>query len=122
MADFGKRLNKKDAPKKIHPIEIYKDLDRSSEAGPLRQVQEYILNSWYENFRNQKDIILKLHTGQGKTLVGLLILQSIINQGKGPCLYVCPIFIWLIKRLIKQENLAFLMSLLESKPICLLNF
>ena len=39
---------------------------------------------------NDKDLILKLHTGEGKTLIGLLILQSKINSEQSPCLYICP--------------------------------
>ena len=31
-----------------------------------------------------------MHTGEGKTLIGLLILHSKINSNDGPCLYVCP--------------------------------
>ena len=37
-----------------------------------------------------RDIIVKLHTGQGKTLIGLLMLQARLNAGKGPALYLCP--------------------------------
>lgn len=87
--DFGK-LSNKNPEKKIHPVEIYKDLDRKAEAGPLRDVQEEILNNWFENYQSERDVVLKLHTGQGKTLIGLLILQSILNQGKGPSIYICP--------------------------------
>lgn len=31
-----------------------------------------------------------MHTGQGKTLIGLLILQSKLNEDVGPALYLCP--------------------------------
>jgi replicative superfamily II helicase len=103
MVDFSKRLSQKSPNKKISPVEIYKDLDRSSEAGPLRQIQEEILTTWFDNYQTKKDVILKLHTGQGKTLVGLLILQSLINQGKGPCLYVCP-NIYLVRQTIEQAK------------------
>lgn len=89
MVDFNKRLTKKKIEKKIHPVEIYSTLDRASDKGPLRPVQEKILNNWYDNFQNHKDVILKLHTGQGKTLTGLLMLQSKLNQDKGPALYLC---------------------------------
>lgn len=34
--------------------------------------------------------MIKLHTGEGKTLIGLLILQSKINKGEGPCAFICP--------------------------------
>lgn len=100
--DFGK-LSNKNPQKKIHPVEIYKDLDRKAEAGPLRSVQEEILNNWFQNYQSKRDVILKLHTGQGKTLIGLLILQSIINQGKGPSIYICP-NIHLVNQTIEQAK------------------
>lgn len=89
MVDFKKRLGKKVHEKKIHPREIYETLDRKSDKGPLRPVQIKILDNWFDNFTTKRDIILKMHTGQGKTLTGLLILQSRLNQDKGPCLYLC---------------------------------
>ncbi|PGL28035.1 DEAD/DEAH box helicase [Bacillus thuringiensis] len=89
MVDFKKKLKKKKIEKKIRPNEIYATLDRESDKGPLRPVQEKILHKWFEEFQGNKDVILKLHTGQGKTLTGLLMLQSKLNQDKGPALYLC---------------------------------
>jgi replicative superfamily II helicase len=48
------------------------------------------LKEWFTQRRELKDVIVKLHTGQGKTLIGLLILQSKLNQTGEPALYVCP--------------------------------
>ena len=76
--------------KKADPIQIYNSLDRASDKGPLRPAQESILKDWFANYINENDVILKLHTGQGKTLIGLLILQSKLNQGFGPAVYLCP--------------------------------
>ncbi|WP_293062052.1 DEAD/DEAH box helicase family protein [Okeania sp. SIO2B3] len=90
MVDFKKKLGVKSIQKKVNPIEIYDQLDRKSETGPLRPVQIEILQEWWSNRKEDQDLILKLHTGQGKTLIGLLILQSRLNQNKGSCLYVCP--------------------------------
>lgn len=90
MVDFRKRLNKSEIEKKTNPIEIYDSLDRRSIAGPLRPAQHKILSEWFESRKNEKDLIIKLHTGEGKTLIGLLILQSKINSGEGPCLFICP--------------------------------
>lgn len=90
MIDFRKVLNNPVVEKKVNPIEIYDILDRSSITGPLRPVQTKILNEWFENRKDEKDLIIKLHTGEGKTLIGLLILQSKLNSSKGPCLYICP--------------------------------
>lgn len=90
MVDFSKRLNKKKIEKKVNPIDIYETVDRKSDTGPLRPAQTEILESWYNQRKEERDLIVKLHTGEGKTLVGLLILQSVINSNEGPCLYVCP--------------------------------
>lgn len=90
MVDFKKKLGLKSIEKKVNPVEIYDELDRKSETGPLRPVQRDVLANWWLHRKDDKDLVLKLHTGQGKTLIGLLILQSKLNQKKGPCLYVCP--------------------------------
>jgi len=90
MVDFKKLVSKPKEKKKTHPCDIYETLDRASDKGPLRPIQEEILEEWHKKFSIEKDVIIKLHTGQGKTLIGLLILQSRINQGKGPAVYLCP--------------------------------
>lgn len=88
--DFNKRLQKKDNLVIDNPIEIYDSLDRKSITGPLRPTQEHILKTWYEENKDDKDLIIKLHTGAGKTLIGLLILVSKLNEKQEPCLYICP--------------------------------
>ena len=90
MVDFKKKLGKTAKKKSVDPKEIYESLDRASDKGPLRPAQTAILNEWQKNHRSKKDVILKLHTGQGKTLIGLLILQAKLNEGLGPALYLCP--------------------------------
>lgn len=103
MVDFKKRLGKKEIEKTANPIEIYDSLDRRSETGPLRPAQEFILNEWFRNRKDKKNQIIKLHTGQGKTLIGLLILHSKINSGNSPCLYICP-NIYLVKQTIQEAK------------------
>ena len=49
-----------------------------------------VLKNWFDDPQGTRDIIVKLHTGQGKTLIGLLMLQARLNAGKGPALYLCP--------------------------------
>jgi len=91
MVDFRKRLAKKSrAESIIDPIALYDTLDRESDKGPLRPVQKSVLAEWYNTFCKKQDVILKLQTGQGKTLIGLLILQSRLNDGYGPAIYLCP--------------------------------
>ena len=90
MVDFAKRVAKQAAPKELNPIALYEGLDRRSDTGPLRPPQEFVLLEWHENRRESTDEIIKLHTGQGKTIVGLLALLSKLNEGIGPCLYLSP--------------------------------
>lgn len=90
MVDFKKKREAKSGELKIHPLDIYETLDRKHDKGPLRDVQKEILVKWFDEFQKNKDVILKLHTGQGKTIIGLLILQSKLNQGISPALYLCP--------------------------------
>jgi replicative superfamily II helicase len=90
MVDFKKKLGRTEQERKIDPIEIYKGLDRRSETGPLRPGQDEILKTWFALRREDKDLIIKLHTGEGKTLIGLLILLSKLNLNHGPALYICP--------------------------------
>ena len=103
MIDFKKKLGGDSFDKKTNPIEIYDSLDRRSDTGPLRPAQLAILNDWYTDRIDNNDVIIKLHTGQGKTLIGLLILQSKLNSDKGPCLYVCP-NIYLVQQTCEQAE------------------
>ena len=91
MVDFGKRLgDKKPIAKLLAPSVLYETLDRASDKGPLRPAQKAVLQEWDQGRRDSRDVIIKMHTGQGKTLIGLLILQSKLNEEVGPALYLCP--------------------------------
>ncbi len=57
--------------------------------GYLRAVQGAVLDAWYPR-RNERDLVIKTNTGGGKTIVGLLMLQSSLHEGYGPALYVAP--------------------------------
>lgn len=56
----------------------------------MRPAQIGLLKNWNEKYHDHRDVVLKLHTGQGKTLVGLLLLQSKLNSKAGPVVYLCP--------------------------------
>lgn len=90
MVDFKKRLSGTKAANPIDPIQLYESLDRAHDKGPLRPAQSAVLNEWQTSRRNKRDVIVKLHTGQGKTLIGLLMLQSRLNANEGPVVYLCP--------------------------------
>ena len=90
MVDFNKRLSGKKASKPVDAVALYDTLDRAHDKGPLRPAQIAVLTAWFTQHQTTRDVIVKLHTGQGKTLIGLLMLQSRLNAGKGPALYLCP--------------------------------
>ena len=90
MINFSKKVTDTKFEKRIIPEDIYENLDRRTETGPLRPSQKKILSEWYNEYQDKHNVIIKLHTGEGKTLIGLLLLLSKINQGKGPSLYICP--------------------------------
>lgn len=90
MVDFNKRVTKEKLTAKTDPREIYESLDRATDKGPLRPAQASVLGDWYTSFRDAKDVIIKLPTGEGKTLIGLLALQSRLNQKMAPVVYLCP--------------------------------
>jgi len=90
MVDFKSRLGGKSASKPTDPIELYDTLDREHDKGPLRPSQRAVLAEWNKRSSKTRDVIVKLHTGQGKTLVGLLMLQARLNAKKGPVVYLCP--------------------------------
>jgi len=88
--DFNKLLGKSQQAKIVDPIEIFNNLDKDGDKAYLWPGQKSVLELWDQDHRSKKDTIVKLHTGQGKTLIGLLMLQSLLNEGKGPALYLCP--------------------------------
>lgn len=90
MVNFKNRLAGRKAEKPIDPVKLYETLDRAHDKGPLRPAQLAALAEWFSNHQSTRDVIVKLHTGQGKTLIGLLMLQARLNAGKSPALYLCP--------------------------------
>src|ERR1700689_4888234 len=90
LVNFKNKLAGKKAEKPTDPVKLYETLDRAHDKGPLRPAQLAVLNEWFGSHQSTRDVIVKLHTGQGKTLIGLLMLQARLNAGKGPALYLCP--------------------------------
>lgn len=88
----------------IEPREIFLSLTNKAQKynGYLRDVQTEVLEMWYQN-RNKKDNIIKMNTGSGKTVVGLLLLKSCMNENKGKCVYVVPDN-YLVEQVIKEAN------------------
>jgi len=90
--DFDKLNGNNSVDTTIDPRELFDVLPEKDEKYEeyLRDVQTEVLNKWYNNNRDKKDVILKMNTGSGKTVVGLLALKSSLNENKGPAVYVVP--------------------------------
>ncbi len=87
--DFS-RLNGSNSNSQIEPRDIFMTLpNKEKEYNYPRDVQTEVWKQWFEK-RNEKNTIIKMNTGSGKTTVGLTILQSCLNEGKGPAVYVVP--------------------------------
>lgn len=72
------------------PATLFDALPNKAEGyGYLRAVQKAVLDVWYTR-RNDQDVVIKTNTGGGKTIVGLLMLQSSLNEKKGPAAYLAP--------------------------------
>ena len=57
--------------------------------GYPRDVQTEIWEGWHPR-RTERDLVIKMNTGGGKTVVGLTILKSCLNEGVGPAAYISP--------------------------------
>jgi len=72
-----------------NPREIFKSLTLRGSIQNIWEPQAEALNGWDQK-RSASDVVIQMNTGGGKTLVGLLIAQSLVNETKGKVLYVCP--------------------------------
>lgn len=89
MVDFNKLRTQQTKTKPIEPSEIFRRLPKPLGINDLYTSQAEVLGNWFDN-RNDKDVVVKLHTGGGKTLVGLLLAQSTLNEKSEPVLYLTP--------------------------------
>lgn len=99
--DLLSKLNSSVKTKSIEPREIFMTLpSKETGYGYPRDVQSEVWRKWFEK-RDEKNIILKMNTGSGKTVVGLVMLQSCLNEGKGPAIFVVPDN-YLVKQVIDE--------------------
>ncbi|HBN8277940.1 TPA: DEAD/DEAH box helicase family protein [Pseudomonas aeruginosa] len=91
MIDFTKLQTGQNSDTALQPRDIFVSLP-SKEKGKYqypRDVQTKVWEQWYQR-KNESNLVIKMNTGSGKTVVGLLILKSCLNEGKGPAVYVVP--------------------------------
>ncbi|MEA4900711.1 DEAD/DEAH box helicase family protein [Desulfitobacterium sp.] len=95
--DFSKFRKKAEVSKETHPIKIYDSLRGLND---LWRGQYLALEEWYR-LREQDNHVISLNTGGGKTIIGLLQAQSIVNETRGRVFYLCGSI-----QLIKQTEEA----------------
>lgn len=105
LIDFGKLNGNNSVDTVLDPGEIFDVLPEKHDKYEeyLRDVQTAVINKWFNNNRENKDVIIKMNTGSGKTVVGLLILKSCLNEKKGPAVYVVP-DPFLVKQVIEEAK------------------
>ena len=89
MMDFS-RLGSETKPKApTNPIKIFETLPSlTGTPNDLWRGQAKALSEW-EEVREKRDVLISLNTGAGKTIVGLLIAQSLMNEGLENVVYLC---------------------------------
>lgn len=103
MVNFSSFPNLSETEKPVHPIKIFEalpSLDQSVEG--LWRGQGAALEKWHA-VRNKRDIAVSLTTGAGKTLIGLLIAKSLINEGLQNVIYCCST-IDLVKQTAREAD------------------
>ncbi len=110
MNIFQKKLEQsQESSLSTDPIELYQSLFHKEGYAYLRGIQEEVLKEWHA-VRAQRDVLCKMNTGSGKTLVSLLMLYSKMVEGVGTALYLCP-----DKQLLEQTRRQ---AQLYGIPVC----
>lgn len=74
----------------VHPRDIFNALPNKPRGMDyLRGPQDQVLDEWWKR-RAARDLVIKMNTGGGKTIVGLLVAQSSLAEGTGPAVYLVP--------------------------------
>jgi Helicase C-terminal domain/Type III restriction enzyme, res subunit len=88
--NYGSGTNGPSADTVTDPQKLFQALPaKSKKYAYLRDVQGDVLGKWFAA-EKQKDTVIKMNTGSGKTTVGLLLLKSSLNDGVQPAAYFAP--------------------------------
>lgn len=87
--DFSRINVRSETPKPVDPIEIFQSATIADQnINDLWLAQGDALREWHQH-RADSDVAVALNTGAGKTLVGLLIAQSLVNETNRQVIYAC---------------------------------
>jgi hypothetical protein len=88
--DFNKIERPSISDSVTEPRRIFTALpSKDSKYSYPRDVQSQVWARWHER-RGERDLVIKMNTGGGKTVVGLLALKSCLNEKVGPAVYITP--------------------------------
>ncbi len=73
----------------IDPTDVFGRLILRGSVKNIWEPQADALKQWHK-VRSNSEVMVRLNAGGGKTLVGLLMAQSLANESRGQILYVCP--------------------------------
>lgn len=89
MIDFNKLSRPKTSAAPTDPLEIFaKTPNLSNAPNDLWKGQAEALERWHKD-RDKEDNAVLLNTGAGKSIVGVLIAQSLVNEQIGPIVFAC---------------------------------
>jgi superfamily II DNA or RNA helicase len=89
MIDFNKLARPKTNAAPTDPLEIFaKTPNLSNAPNDLWKGQAEALQRWHKD-RQKEDNAILLNTGAGKSIVGVLIAQSLVNEQIGPIVFAC---------------------------------
>lgn len=75
----------------IDPKRLFRALSKPANS-PYKfphDIQTEVWNKWFPR-RTEADLVIKMNTGSGKTVIGLTILKSSLNEGVGPAAFFVP--------------------------------
>src|SRR4051812_8379942 len=88
--DFDRLSRGSASDKATEPRRIFNALPaKAAKYAYPRAVQTEVWEAWHTR-RAERDLVIKMNTGAGKTVVGLLVLKSRLNEGVGPVVYLTP--------------------------------
>lgn len=126
--DFSKLSGRPLLDTELNPRELFNLLpQKNKKYGYLRDVQAEVLTRWHER-RGDKDVVVKMNTGGGKTVVGLLLLKSFLNERVAPAFYIAPDN-YLVDQVVKEAKALGIdvstepdaSSVLQGKSIAVIN-
>jgi replicative superfamily II helicase len=89
LVDFNKLNSARTQSAPTDPLRIFQRLPKPPHINDLWESQSEALKLWAQR-RGENDLVIKLNTGGGKTLVGLLIGQALSNELRQPVMYLSP--------------------------------